>query len=518
MPSDRQELRDETSGILSEIKELRLELIEFSKERDELKTLIERLNSKTIQLESENAQLMKENEGLKEENQNLISEVKKLRLRLGQDSQNSSKPPSSDPVWKRSTRKTTRKSTGRKPGGQIGHKGSKLKKFVKVDHHEKHQLSACPHCRSKDLRLNKVITRQVADIPEPRIEVTEHEIWKYSCRGCWKDVEGGSELDLTQEVQYGIRIKSLVTYLNVYQLLPYKRLTELIHAQYGIRISQGSISNFNKELQDKIQSFKEAAIGYFQSKADLLHGDETGCTVNKRLHWVHVYCDELLTLLFGHVKRGKEAMDSIGILGSTEATVIHDRFSSYMRYDHLIHGFCNAHILRDLTAAEEACTLEWPGEIRNLLLRAKEEKDRNPLRESQKRQYLKEYDSILVKHNRYYEQEDRKARLKSTGGKRGKPKRSKDHNLYRVLLKHRNELLRFITDPQIPFDNNQAERDLRMLKTKMKISNQFKTEEWMQTHLDIRAFVSTAVKQDKNILDTIQEAYLNPHDSALLAV
>src|SRR5690625_3507025 len=102
--------------------------------------------------------------------------------------------------------------------------------------------------------------------------------------------------------------------------------------------------------------------------------------------------------------------------------------------------------------------------------------------------------------------------------KRGKPKRSKDHNLYRVLLKHRNELLRFITDPQIPFDNNQAERDLRMLKTKMKISNQFKTEELMQTHLDIRAFLSTAVKRGKNILDTIQEAYLNPHDSALLAV
>lgn len=176
-------------------------MIEFSKERDELKTLVEELKSKTIQLESENAQLrsenvqsMKEIEGLKEENQNLISVVKKLRLRLDQDSQNSSKPPSLDPVWKRSSRKTSKKSTGRNPGGQKGHKESKLKKFEKVDRHEKHQLSECPHCRSKDLRLNKVITRQVADIPEPRIEVTEHEIWKYSCRGCWKDVEGGSEL------------------------------------------------------------------------------------------------------------------------------------------------------------------------------------------------------------------------------------------------------------------------------------------------------------------------------------
>lgn len=468
-------------------------------------------------LHLQNNKLAKQNSGLKQENTQLKAEIKALLGQLNQDSQNSSKPPSSDPTWKRPSRQSSSKGKkNRKPGGQKGHKGDKLKKFDKVDYHVSHKLTNCPECGSEDLVFKGKVSRQVIDIPEPVVEVTEHEIWKYKCQCCQNKVEGGTDLRLTQEAQYGIRLKSLVSYLNVYHIVPYKRLTELVKHLYGIQISQGTISNFNKELQDNVHPFKEAAKSIFQNEAQILHSDETGCMVDKDLYWAHVYSDALKTLLFGHEKRGKVAMEAIDILNQTNATVIHDRFSPYLSYDTFEHGLCNAHILRELIAIKDDAPDNWAEELQELLLKAKKKKEQNGvLTPRQIALYVNKYEFILGMQRAHYQKIDK---LKKATHKAGKPKRTKDHNLYLALWKHRHAVFKFITDPLVPFDNNQAERDLRMLKIKMKVSNQFKKIEWLITFLDIRSYVSTAIKQKRDVFNCILEAHRNPGFSAQLAV
>jgi len=462
--------------------------------------------------------LRKEKKEFRDEIASLRLENESLKKQLNQDSSNSSKPPSSDPLWKRETRNsgTGKKPKNRKPGGQKGHKGHKLKKFDYADSTESHKLINCPICDSKDLINKSVISRQVIDIPEPKFEVTEHEIYQYRCECCGNNVEGGQELGLSQEAQYGQRLKSLVSYLSVYQLIPYKRLTEMVYHLFGIQISQGTISNFNKELQKGVSPYLEAAFRMFIDQAKVIHSDETGCMVNKKLHWVHVYSDKLKTLLFGHAKRGKEAMQDIAIIDQTKATVIHDRYHAYLSYENLEHGLCNAHILRELKAIKDSTSNDWPEQIKNLLLNAKSKKEQKPLTTNQITRFVNKYERILRQQRWHYQKMENE--IKKLNPKRGKPKRSKDHNLYLALWKHRTSILKFITNPLIPFDNNQAERDFRMLKIKMKISNQFKTSGWLQVHNDIRSYISTAIKQNRNVLDCISQSYISPDFAAQLAV
>lgn len=493
---------------LIELHTMRIEVGDFRFQVDLLQT-------DNKELRAENKELSAENIMLRSENASLKSEIKTIQLKLNQDSQNSSKPPSSDPMWKRSSRRLSSKGKGLRPGGQRGHKGHKLKKFEKVDQYVEHKLKTCPECGSSDLEVKGKVSRQVIDIPEPVFEVTEHEMWKYECQCCHNKVEAGSELGLTQEAQYGIRLKSLVSYLNVYHIIPYKRLTGIVNHLYGLHISQGTISNFNKELQSKIQPFKEAVKSMFQNEAQILHSDETGCMVNKELHWTHVYSDSMKTLLFGHEKRGKAAMEAIEILSQTNATVIHDRFAAYLSYDTFEHGLCNAHILRELTAIKDDAPDSWPEKIQELLLSAKKMKEQKGLTSRQIALYVNKYESILRSQRPHYQKIDKQIKTKP---KRGKPKRTKDHNLYLALWKYRNAVFKFITDPLVPFDNNQAERDLRMLKIKMKVSNQFKKMEWLIAYLDIRSYVSTAIKQNRDVFDCILMAHQNPELSAQLAV
>ena len=254
----------------------------------------------------------------------------------------------------------------------------------------------------------------------------------------------------------------------------------------------------------------------FISDSRLIHSDETGCMVNKKLHWVHVYSDLLKTLLFGHAKRGKEAMQDIAILDQTKATVIHDRFHSYLTYEDIEHGLCNAHILRELKTIIPNAPNNWPDQIKKLLLEAKKKKAHKPLANRQITRFVNKYESILRKQRSHYQEKENQ--LIRNNNTRGKPKRSKDHNLFIALWKYRKMILKFITHHSVPFDNNLAERDFRMLKVKMKISNQFKTLEWLNVHNDIRSYVSTAIKQKLNVFDAIYNALVDPKFAANLAV
>jgi transposase len=329
-------------------------------------------------------------------------------------------------------------------------------------------------------------------------------------------VESPTVQGLCQEVQYGPRVKSFVTYSNVHQLLPYKRLTKMVYDLFGLEISQGSVSNFNKQAQKGVRPYIDLAWHKFITASKLIHSDETGCIVNKKLHWVHVYSDSLKTLLFGHAKRGKEAMEEIAILNQTQATVVHDRFHSYMGYDHIEHGLCNAHILREVKAIGSLTSTDWPDQIKQILLEAKEKKERKPLTHRQIKRFVNRYEAVLRKQRAHYQIKENETLQNNTT--RGKPKRSKDHNLFIALWKYRTMILRYITDPNVPFDNNLAERDFRMLKVKMKISNQFKTLEWLNVHNDIRSYISAAIKQKRNVFDCIYQTFVDPKFAATLAV
>lgn len=478
------------------------------KEIEELRKEVSILRLRVIELEEENRELREENKELREENT-------ELKRRLSQNSNNSSKPPSSDPPWIKSSRKKglESKKSKRKTGGQPGHKGNKLTKFNQVDHYIKHQLSSCPRCQNNKLEFKEIKKRQVADIPIPKMDITEHHFYSYHCECCGERFESPAIKNFSQEVQYGPRIKTLVSYLNVYQLIPYKRLVEVISDLYGHQISQGSISNFNKELSDKLSGFIAKIKECFQDENQIFHSDETGCRVASGSAWLHVYSDRDKTLLEGHERRGKIAMDEIGVLPQAKGTVIHDRFGSYFGYDQLNHGLCNAHILRELTALQETTDLEWPGQIKALLKKSYAKKKKGAISKISGQRYKNKFMTILRNQRVYYQNQDKKIKKKI----RGKPKRSKDHNLFNALWKYKKEILHYLDHQDVPFDNNQGERDLRMFKVKMKISNLFKSKKWMNVHAYIRSYVSTLKKNNSNIINNLILVFNNPNH-ALAAV
>ncbi len=442
-------------------------------------------------------------------------ENKELHRRLNQDSNNSSKPPSSDSIFKKSERPRKGKNGKRKRGAQPGHKGNKLVKSIQVDHKISHPVACCPSCLCKDLEILNTHSKQVLDIPIPKIEVTEHLIYNYNCNNCGEKVSSPISKELKQEAQYGSNIKALVNYLNVYQLIPYKRLTELIEVLYGHKISQGSISNFNKEMSNNLSGFVAQVKASLSTSSSVIHGDETGCMVSKILHWVHVCCDKTRTLLQGHANRGRQAMDDMGILEKSVGVLIHDRWSSYNYYEHITHGLCNAHIIRELKSIEENQQLSWASKIKKQLLRAKEYKDQNNLDPNRARRLQKQYEAILRKQRPYYQEIERQLKLAKP---KGWLKRSKDHNLFKAMWKYRNEILLFIYREDVPFDNNQAERDLRMLKVKMKISNHFQSLDWLNVHATIKSYISTAQKKKLDIFKCIQNAHQNPELATLVGV
>lgn len=472
--------------------------------KDQVSALISLVNSQA-----------KEIEKLRNRVDELEIENKELRRRLNQDSNNSSKPPGSDSIFKKLDRPSKAKKENRNRGGQFGHKGNKLKKFTHVDHRLNHCVKSCPSCQSAELKILKTLSKQEVDIPIPKLEVTEHVIYNYQCQCCGELINSPIAKELKQEVQYGANIKSLVNYLNVYQLIPYKRLTELIGVVYGHKISQGSISNFNQELNGKLAAFIDQIKESLCKSSQVIHSDETGCMVSKALYWVHVYSDKSRTLLQGHVGRGKKAMDEIGIIDKATTTLIHDRWPSYFGYDHLAHALCNAHLLRELKSIEDSYDVNWATQIKKLLIQAKDYKAENNLPLKRARRLQKRYEIIMREQRLYYQEQHRLLRIKKP---KGVLKRNPDHNLFLALWKYRKEILLFMYKKEVPFDNNQAERDLRMFKVKMKISNQFLSQHWLNVHATIRSFISTAQKKNLEVFKCLKNAHLNPLLAANVAV
>lgn len=440
----------------------------------------------------------------------LRARVQELEARLKLNSQNSSKPPSSNLV--RPVPKSLREKSGRRPGGQVGHAGHTLKRVEKADHIVTHAISSCGKCgRSlKEQPPDECAKRQVFDIPPQRIEVTEHQAEVKTCSKCGHKNEAEFPPQVGQPVQYGTRLKALCVYLSAYQLIPYERQEEFFEDVWAHRISQGTLVHFNEACSENLQGV-QAAIQQAVMRAAVSHHDETGLYVDKKRQWLHVASTPSLTAYFVHPKRGKEAMDKMGILAgkSPDSWAIHDHLESYYGYA-CRHGLCNAHHLRELTFVEEEYAQPWAEKMKKLLLRIKKRVDDSKrtgldsLSKCQIQGFQRSYESIL--------KEGLKANPcpilhEGVPKKRGRKKQSKPKNLLDRLQKDVRDVLAFMSDFRVPFDNNLAERDLRMNKAKQKISGCFRSIMGAQAFCRNRGYISTARKNRVAILEAMQRAF-----------
>lgn len=431
--------------------------------------------------------------------------------RLSQNSQNSSKPPSTDMV--RPAPKSLRKPSGRRPGGQPGHAGTTLSPVAKPDHVIHHGVEACGGCRCslKDQTPEGWVKRQVFDLPPQRIEVSEHQAEIKICRNCGHHNQGEFPPDVQQPVQYGSKLKSLSVYLANYQFIPYERQEEYFQDVLGHPISQGTLVNINQDCSEKLQE-AEQAIQEGITRAPISHHDETGLYVDKKRQWLHVAGTAHLTAYFAHPKRGKEAMDEMGILPrkNADSRAIHDHLESYYQYENCQHGLCNAHHLRELTFVEEEYGQAWAKRMKSLLVRMKNTVDKakqsgeDQLPPRRIRRFERAYDQILRKG---FKSNPAPVLPEGAPKRRGRKKQSKPKNLLDRLDQDRQDVLAFLYDFRVPFDNNQAERDVRMAKTKQKVSGCFRSQQGARAFCRIRGYISTVRKNGVAVLEALRRAF-----------
>lgn len=432
--------------------------------------------------------------------------VQQLEDQIAKHSGNSGKPPSSDGLRKPKTR-SLRKSTGRKAGGQLGHEGHTLEMKAEPDHVKVHELSCCPHCATD---LSAVVAsgqrrRQVYDVPPVQIEVTEHQAEVKECPSCRRSVAATFPTDVTQPVQYGPRLKAQASYLNTYQLIPVARTCELLGDFYGQSPSWDFVRQANQAVEAGIAP-SLAEIEQQLLLAKVTHCDESGLRVEGKLHWLHSISTERLTLYNLHRKRGRQAMVEIGILPQLTKWVMHDHWASYLAFDACNHAFCNAHHLRELQFVTEQYEQPWAAEMAELLCTIKREVDENAeethsLSSDRLAYFDTEYDATLQRGF-----QANPVPQSSAAKKRGRPKQSPPKNLLDRLHKHKAGILAFMYDFDIPFDNNLAERDIRMVKLKQKISGSFRTRTGADTFSAIRSYISTVRKQGGNVIAALHDS------------
>lgn len=473
-------------AILKEIKMLR-------RSNKELKFLVEKQQKQIAQLFSENA---------------------KLKEHIAKNSHNSSRPPSSDGFKKepKPNPKSQRGKSNRKAGGQQGHKGHKLAKTDNPDLIVLHELNLCSHC-NKDLSSTAadIESRQIFDIPPLSIQVTEHRAESKLCPCCGKISRAKFPEGLIQEAQYGSRIKSFLTYINQYHFIPYARSRDFIRDVFNHNVSVGTINNIlfscYELLNDAEDKIKENLISSI-----LLHGDETGMRVNGKLHWQHVLSTSNLTHYGINQKRGHVAIEETAILPNYEGTIVHDYFAPYLKYGNK-HILCNAHHLRELTFIEEQYKQPWAKHMKDLLVAIKHQRDYlydrgvNEFSDYRIKAYERCFDEIIMQ-GLWHPDNIPKPKRNKNRGKQGPIKQSKGKNLLDRLRRNKEEVLAFMYDFTAPFDNNLAERDLRMSKVKQKVSGCFRSEAGAKYFCRIRSYISTARKNGIQILDALEKAFL----------
>jgi transposase len=450
------------------------------------------------------------------------TQIKGLKDQMAKNSRNSSKPPASDGPNKPKP-KSLRKKGERKTGGQKGHKGHTLEQTDNPDHTVVHAVVDCSNCGC-DLSgqpSDEPTKRQVFDLPKPTgLEATEHQAEKKTCSNCHHVNRAEFPTGVNAPVQYGPRVQATATYLRDYQLLPSQRTCELLFDLYGIKISEGTVANiigtFGESLvktnNATVEIIKESPVGHF---------DETSISVEKKRLWLHVASTNTATHYQVHEKRGREAMEAIGILPKFQGRAVHDHWKPYLTYD-CGHALCNAHHLRELIFIHEEHNQKWAQDMIDCLLTIKKAVDEaknkglDRLSEAQLRDFEAQYQKVLAAG---YAENPLPEQLPGEKKKRGRCKKTKSRNLLERLDNYRKETLMFMYDFRVPFDNNLGERDIRMIKVQKKISGTFRGRKGADSFCRIRSYISTARKNGVGALDALYRGftgtpYLPPATSA----
>jgi transposase len=436
--------------------------------------------------------------------QQLETRVHELEARLSKDSSNSNKPPSSDGLKRKP--KSLREQSGKKPGGQQGRVGKGLTQVNNPDTIVTHTPASCTECGSNlsDVYGFCAEQRQVFDIPQPKINVTEHRVEEKKCPCCGGITRALFPENIKGPVQYGDRIRALIAYFSHEHFVPVDRVCAIVEDVFGVSLSPGTCANVDEQLFINLEVF-EAGLKAHLLATRVLHFDETGMRCEKKLHWVHVASSQMATFYTIHKKRGQEAMDAADILSRFQGYAIHDHWFPYFAYAQVKHGLCNAHHLRELIFVHEQEKEEWAKQMHDLLIFANKEVEKNTgqgmLSPELTLQIEQSYQQILTVGFAYHTLLPPLAT-----GKRGKQKQRAGKNLLDRLNEKRDCVLRFIHDVSIPFTNNQGERDIRMIKLKQKISGCFRVFKGGKIFCRIRSYISTARKQGWNIWDALADA------------
>ena len=433
----------------------------------------------------------------------LQAQVADLAARAGQNSKNSSKPPSSDGLDKPAP-KSLRGKSGRKPGRPKGQPGATMRLTDRPDHVVRHDPACCGRCGGdlSGARETGMVRRQVTEIPPVRAEVTEHQLIERECCGCGARTRGKAPAGVTAPVQYGPRAAALGTYLWHGQFLSRDRACAAMAGMFGCAPSPGALAAMTR----KIGGFIAPALAVIVNAliaSEVAHFDETGFRAAGRLAWVHAASSGKYVLVTVHAKRGTEGMAAAGVLPSFAGIACHDAWAPYDGYDRVAgHALCCAHLLRELIAVTETGTADdviWARQAIGALLELKQAADA-----ARAAGHDVVDAEVLEKHGRWF-RDAAKAGIALSAARRSKLQK-KRHALGTRMAARAGDYLRFAHDLRVPFDNNEAEQVIRMSKLRIKVSGCMRSMTGAQTFCAIRSYLATATRHGVSWLDALTQA------------
>lgn len=477
---------------------------------DLIQILLDKIDLLTAVIIEQSRQIFNQTEtiaALTETIKALSEENAQLKERLNKNSKNSSKPPSSD-GFNKPNPKSLRKPSGKKQGAQEGHEGKGFSITQSPDEIIQHLPSKCIGCvnTGKCTSCGIADTRYEVDI---RIDtkITAHQILSFECqKENSRVLTGNFPINITGTMQYGDNLEALAISLNTVGMMGIKRTHDILSAVFGIPISTGTICNMVKSCAGKLVD----TVGQIRktvASLPLAHFDETGTRVDKKTFWFHNASNEDFTYLTVEEKRGTIGMDASGVLPNFQGIAVHDCWKSYWSYEAVTHAICCAHLLRELTGVFENNPEQiWADTMKKLLLRMKKVKAEAVVsgKENLSYYYLHgfdiEYDSIIK------EAREQNPIKEKQEGKRGRQPKGKLRSLVERLVEYKDGVCLFAKNFQVPFDNNQAERDVRMVKVKTKVSGCFRTKEGADAFAIIMSYIGTANKHGINSFIAIKKA------------